>query len=167
MKPRFSAPLITEKVLYCEKSKILWLIPRKKTKFFWVVRQEFSLLGEDGKVIGKPVPVGFKTDFSSVPWVFRLFVPKDDVDSQAAVWHDRGYHCNKPKSVVPEHEKWRNESGTLMTKNQIDSGFLIGMKICNQDPVKAFTKWRAVVRFGVFGWNKKDKELEPTHESES
>lgn len=152
MKAHFSGPLKTQKVLYQERYKVLGLIPGTRTRQYWVVLEPFSLIDENGKGIDTLLK-GFKTDFSSVPWGFRNLFPKDDVDAQAAVFHDWLYHKNKPNSVmnVPKEER--------MSREECDYWFLIGMEICGQPLAKRRIKYRAVRLGGWYGWNKKDKEV--------
>lgn len=153
MQPRFSGPLEVEKHLYKEKWKMLGFIPRSRTRQFWVVKKAFSLIDENGNIVDT-VPVGFKTDFSSVPLPFRGIFPQDDVDTQAAVFHDWLYHSNKKYSVIkkPENEK--------MPRKECDHWFLVGMAICGQDLPSRRLKYRAVRLGGWYGWNKKDKDVE-------
>ena len=149
---RFTAPLRTEKRLYWEQTKILWLIPRRRRRHFWVVLDEFSLLDESGHAV-YTVPPDFKTDFSSVPKPFRFLFPKDDVDSQAAVGHDWLYHANKPKSVI-DNPWWKRK-----TRKECDAWFLVGMQVCGQTPARRRIKYRAVRLGGWYGWGKRDKPI--------
>ena len=59
----------------------------------WAIYKEFSYhvgeLDSGGDVI--VVPVGFGTDFASVPWVFRFLIPRWGKYGKAAVVHDYLY----------------------------------------------------------------------------
>ena len=54
-----------------------------------VFYRNFAYYAKDASVI--VVPVGFKTDFASIPWAFRQFIPKTGKYNEAAVVHD--YLC--------------------------------------------------------------------------
>ncbi len=72
------------------KRLIVECIPKVDTKFrFAVYLRPFEYVTNDGEVI--LVPIGFKTDFASVPWAFRLAIPKTGRYNEAAVIHD--YLC--------------------------------------------------------------------------
>ena len=47
-----------------------------------------NIFGIDGLAIKVVVPHDFKTDLSSIPHLFRLFLPKNGKDRAAAVIHD-------------------------------------------------------------------------------
>lgn len=69
----FTAPLIAEKI-----GPRLW---RTYREFYYCVGAKDSKERID-------VPVGFKTDFASIPRLFWLFLPPDGQYTQAAVLHD-------------------------------------------------------------------------------
>jgi len=50
-----------------------------------------DLLGDDGKPVLVTVPVGFLTDLSSIPRIFRFFIIKNGKHRAAAIVHD--YLC--------------------------------------------------------------------------
>lgn len=58
----------------------------------WRVEREFTYyIGEEGSSDFVTVPVGFKTDFASVPRIFWRILPPDGEYTQASVLHD--YMC--------------------------------------------------------------------------
>ncbi len=64
-------------------------IPKEKSSFRFEVFHSFTYITKDGESIC--VPVKFKTDFASVPWAFRHFIPQSGRYNEAAVVHD--YLC--------------------------------------------------------------------------
>ena len=69
---------------------ILKCLARKKNKFrFEVYEYPFEYYTIDNEIVS--VPVGFKTDFASVPWFFRRVIPATGSYNEASVIHD--YLC--------------------------------------------------------------------------
>jgi hypothetical protein len=66
--------------------------------FRYEVTKTFSYYASNGDLID--VPIGFKTDFASVPWFFRWAIPKTGRYNEATVIHD--YLCYISKK---EHDK--------------------------------------------------------------
>ncbi len=64
-------------------------IPKEKSSFRFEVYHPFTYITRDGESVR--VDAGFKTDFASVPWVFRHFIPQSGRYNEAAVVHD--YLC--------------------------------------------------------------------------
>ena len=54
-----------------------------------------DIIGINGLAIKVTVPKDFKTDLSSIPHLFRLFLPKNGKDRAAAVVHD--WLCQQTK----------------------------------------------------------------------
>jgi len=69
---------------------ILKCLAKEKSKFrFAVYENPFEYYTIDNEIVS--VPVGFKTDFASVPWFFRRVVPSTGRYNEATVIHD--YLC--------------------------------------------------------------------------
>ena len=68
-------------------------IPATESLFrFRVFYRDFIYQPQPDSFFGQiKVPIGFKTDFASVPWLFRQFIPKSGRYNEAAVVHD--YLC--------------------------------------------------------------------------
>ncbi len=67
-------------------------IPKEESTFrFRVYKAFYYVPSEDSFFNEITVPIGFKTDFASVPWAFRQFIPKSGRYNEAAVVHD--YLC--------------------------------------------------------------------------
>lgn len=148
---KFSKPLRVEKRLYREKTTFLWIFPRTRRRYFWVTIDSFWFhphgeMDESSEF----VPKDFPTDFSSVPAPFRFLFPKDDVDSQAAVMHDKMYNKYKPSSKLEPGKR---------TRKSCDDTFLLAMEASGQRLNRRRIKYRALRLGGWYGWNKKDKQL--------
>jgi hypothetical protein len=112
-------------------------LPDGKT---WVIRSPFEFKGKlevDPKVkFVVNVPVGFETDFASVPRVlWWIFSPWDDYGN-AAVIHDWLY--------------W--DQNKNLTRKESDDIFLEGMKQLNVASYKQFCLYHAVRLFGWLAW---------------
>lgn len=69
---------------------LLECLPREESNFrFKVYERPFEYITKDTQRIS--VPVGFKTDFATVPWFFRRIIPATGRHNEAAVIHD--YLC--------------------------------------------------------------------------
>lgn len=103
----------------------------------WVVRQEFVYeVGEAGSNEKVIVPVGFITDFTSVPRIFWWAVNKWGKHGNAAVVHDYLYQsqtCSRKKS---------------------DKIFLEAMLFSDVNIVLAYLMYWSVRLFGWKTWNK-------------
>lgn len=68
----------------------LWVRPSDDKPGIWVLKDDFRVLA-DGLLINT-VPGGFRTDFASIPWVFRRILPKAGRKyGKPAVNHDHRY----------------------------------------------------------------------------
>ena len=83
------------------------------------------------------VPVGFVTDFASIPRFIRFIIPKLGKYNKAAVLHDYAY-----------------QFGTISRK-QADQLFLDAMKDLGVLKWKRYTMYWAVRAFGFFAWRKR------------
>lgn len=103
----------------------------------WVVRKEFYYYidSEDGERI--TVPVGFITDFASIPRPFWFILPKWEKYGSAAVIHDYLY-CTKEKS-----------------KSEADKLFLDGMKVLGVGEWERNSMYWSVRFFGLHSYIKK------------
>lgn len=77
------------------------------------------------------VPAGFRTDFASVPWLFRRLFPQVGRYSRAALFHDAVYR------------------GQLASRTQADALFLAIMR---HDNVPAWQRWPLYLAVRFFGW---------------
>ncbi len=103
----------------------------------WILRKEFGYdIGKEGSGNSVDVPVGFMTDFASVPRMFRWLVSKWGRHGNATVIHDYCY--------------WTQENGR--DRKRSDRIFKEAMEVSG---VKAWRKWLiylAVSWFGRFAW---------------
>lgn len=107
------------------------------------VHEGFSFLDDsDPPVSVVAVPAGFVTDFASVPWPASMLIPKSGAYNQAAVVHDYLYTVRKYSRATS------------------DRFFLEGMKALKVNPVKRWTMYQAVRRFGFLAWNAKIKKFQ-------
>ena len=109
----------------------------------WVVMREFDfVLGDSG---GAPiaVPMGFETDFASIPRPFWAILPKWGKYGNAAVVHDWLY--------------WSQSEGS--TRAQADSALRDGMITLHVSPLQREPIYWAVRLFGWLAWyrNRADK----------
>ncbi len=106
----------------------------------WAIYKEFSYhvgeLDSGGEVI--VVPVGFRTDFASVPWLFTLVVPRWGKYGKAAVVHDYLYS---------------QETGTQRSRRRADEIFREAMQVLDVAGWKRFLMFWAVRAFGWRTWN--------------
>jgi len=110
----------------------------------WVIRRDFGYeVGEEdsGDVID--VPIGFMTDFASVPRLLWVMIPRWGKYGNAAVIHDWLY--------------WDQSR----TRREADQIFLEGMQVLEVSPLKQQLIYRAVRAFGWLAWrsNTKSKAL--------
>ena len=102
----------------------------------WVVRKEFFYeVGFEGSGDIVVVPVGFITDFTSVPKLFWGIFPKWDRYGKASVVHDYLYYS---------HEK---------TQEEADYIFYEGMIVLGVEEYKAKMLYAAVKVFGKSRYN--------------
>jgi hypothetical protein len=74
----------------------------------WVIRRDFGYdIGEEDSGNTIDVPIGFKTDFASIPRIFWIFIPRWGKYGNAAVIHDylywdQGYSRKESDSIFLE-----------------------------------------------------------------
>lgn len=115
-------------------------LPNGKT---WVLRKAFSFYvgeKEDNEII--EVPIGFITDFASVPRVFWWILPKWGKYGNAAVIHDYLY--------------WIQDK-TKYPKVKADKIFLEGMEVLKVGKSKAKLMYNAVKYCGKLVWDRNTK----------
>jgi hypothetical protein len=102
----------------------------------WVILKDFGYdVGEkdSGETIN--VPIGFLTDFASVPRPFWWFAPKWGLYGNAAVIHDFCY--------------WDQS----YSRKKSDDLFREGMRVLKVGRVKTWLLYYAVRYFGCMAWN--------------
>lgn len=83
------------------------------------------------------VPVGFVTDFASIPRLARLIIPKLGKYTKASVLHDHAYQTQ------------------VMTRKQADVMFKDGMRELGVVKWKRWAMWLAVRLAGWLAWKKR------------
>lgn len=109
----------------------------------WVTRKEFGYdVGKEGSGDSIEVPIGFMTDFASVPRPLWVFLPRWGKYGNAAVIHDYCY--------------WEQQR----SKREADDIFREAMGVLGVSPVKRWFMYWAVRLFGGPAWsgNKKRRE---------
>ncbi len=109
----------------------------------WIILDDFGYdVGSEGSGETIDVPIGFITDFASVPRVFWWFTPKWGKYGNAAVIHDFCY--------------WDQRYG----RKRSDEIFREAMKVLKVGKVKTLLLYCAVKWFGCMAWraNRKRKE---------
>ena len=114
-------------------------LPDGKT---WVLRKSFSYdVGEEGSGETIRVPVGFLTDFASVPRMFWWVFPKWGKYGNAAVIHDYLY--------------WQQDE--QYPKKRADEIFLEGMGVLSVTKRVAKILYWSVKYFGKSAWKNNEK----------
>lgn len=117
----------------------------------WILKKEFSYrVGGENSQMEINVPVGFITDFASIPRVLWIILTPYGIYGKAAVLHDFLY------ATQSSTRKW------------CDQIFLEAMKVLNVSFLKRRTMYRAVRLFGWRSWNKhaKNKSKQSTSSGE-
>jgi len=84
------------------------------------------------------VPKNFRTNFASIPWFLHWFIrPDSDFIIKAALLHDYLY-----TGLVFDHK------GDIITREQSDLIFLLGMYINKAPKIKMVLAYAAVALFG-------------------
>ena len=114
----------------------------------WAIYKEFSYhvgeLDSGGDVI--VVPVGFETDFASVPWGFRFLIPRWGKYGKAAVIHD--YLYSTQEYGDKKHRRRR-----------ADEIFREAMEVLDVAGWRRFLMFRAVRVAGWRTWNKNARRI--------
>ena len=122
----FTTPLIVEKV-----GNRLWR----------TYRELIYYVGEENSADIIIVPVGFTTDFASIPSLFWMMLPPDGQYTQAAVIHDWLYYTQ------------------TRTRLESDRIFLEAMKVLKVNVFKRLIMYKAV-RFASFiPWNRRKERI--------
>jgi hypothetical protein len=116
---QFTTPLVADKI-----SEKEWIL---KDSF------EYHIGSYPSEEIIK-VPIGFITDFASIPKVFWGILPPDGPYAKAAVIHDYCYRYG------------------LYTRRRSDQIFLEGMEVLEVERWKRTTMYYAVRDFGWYSW---------------
>lgn len=128
------------------------------------------------------IPDGYATDFASVPFFARGFIPKDGNYNQAAVVHD--YLYNNTGKVFDRNEEIKIKevevrkgfllrktkiqvlSGKVIhayTRAEVDRLFLLMMEVIDSQTDMKIPKWKRITMFsavragGWKGWNRAKK----------
>jgi len=120
------------------------LVVKKIGKRKWELFTPFEYhVGNEDSLEVIVVPVGFKTDFASIPQPFWSLLPPDGAYTGAAVVHDFLYATHKIDGK--------------RTRKRCDQIFLEAMEVLDVPKWKRKIMYRAVRMFGWIGWNKKRK----------
>src|SRR3990167_388955 len=122
----FTTPLVVEKV-----GERLW-----KT-----YRELIYYVGEENSVDIIIVPVGFQTDFASIPSLFWMMLPPDGQYTAAAVVHDYLYFT---------------QTRTRLASDRI---FLEAMKVLKVNIFKRLVMFKAVRTFSFIPWNRRARQI--------
>ena len=109
----------------------------------WIIRSDFGYdVGEEGSDESINVPVGFKTDFASIPRILWGVIPRWGRYGNAAVVHDYCY--------------WSQ----TYTRKRSDEIFMEGMTVLKVSSLLRHIIYFAVRIFGFLAWrnNKRRKE---------
>lgn len=113
-----------------DKNLIVECLRGEKSGFRYRVKEDFIYYTDAGfKII---VKAGFKTDFASVPKLFRWLVPKTGVYNEAAVVHD--YLCYI----------WKRDKRSVQYRERADRIFLEAMIHLGANRIR-----RRFMKFGV------------------
>ena len=103
----------------------------------WVIREEFKYdIGAKDSGDSVVVPVGFVTDFASIPKIFWSILPNWGPYGKAAIIHDYLYFSHN------------------RTKDEADNIFLEGMLVLGVPPWKANIIYQSVHFFGESSYKK-------------
>ena len=105
---------------------------------YWEVLEEYSYETSKGLVV---VPKGFRTDYASVPRIFRNIINSYGKHGRAAVVHDWLYSSKCTLNI---------------TREEADKIFLEIMKECDVGVFKRNLMYRMVRMFGASHFRKSD-----------
>jgi hypothetical protein len=115
-------------------TSLLTVSPLSDGKSWWL-RTPFGYdVGREGSGDSVEVPVGFVTDFASIPRLFWILLPKWGRYGHAAVVHDFLY--------------WQQQR----RRREADSIFLEGMKVLSVSLLVRYVMFGAVWTFGWLSW---------------
>ena len=117
------------------------LIVKKLKDSLWETASEFEYhVGVEGSENKIKVPVGFTTDFASIPRLFWIIYPPDGQYTQAAVLHDYLYNIqDRPRATA-------------------DAIFLEAMQVLGVPFLRRKIIYRAVRLFGWIPWNNRARK---------
>lgn len=118
---------------------VVEVMPSGKT---FKVHHEFTYIWRRAFDVKITVPIGFVTDFASIPWFARVVIPKLGKYTKAAVIHDYIYQAQSGKAY------FCNRSGA-------DHIFRDAMKDLGVVKWKRIVMWLAVRLFGWPAWRKR------------
>ncbi len=119
---------------------VLKCISKEKSRFrFEVYEKPFCYVTDKGEIIR--IPVGFKTDFASVPTAFSWLVSRTGIYNEATVVHD--YLCYEANKV--EDDRLRKAA-----RKKADKLFLEAMKSLGVGTLKRGIMYRGVRTFSMF-----------------
>lgn len=111
----------------------------------WKIEREFIyFIGKEDSDEFVVVPIGFTTDFASVPRLFWTILPPDGTYTQAAVLHDYLYHTQQ------------------YSRKRSDEIFYEAMGILKVPRWKKWIMYKCVRLFGGKGWNDYRRKQEGT-----
>jgi hypothetical protein len=114
----------------------------------WIIRKKFGYdIGREGGNEYIDVPVGFMTDFASVPRLLWAVIPKWGMYGNAAVIHD---FCYWQQHILIK--KTKNITTEFITRRRADQIFLEGMKVLHVPWYYAYPMFWAVRAFGWWPW---------------
>jgi len=107
----------------------------------WVIKKEFGYdVGKEGSGVTVDVPIGFMTDFASIPRPLWVLLPKWGKYGNAAVIHDYCY--------------WEQ----IRSRKESDSIFREAMEVLKVAKWKIFCMYWAVRLCGGFAWSGNSKK---------
>ena len=112
------------------------LVVKKRKDNLWELYTEFEYhVGAEGSGNVINVPVGFITDFASVPRIFWIFYPPDGPWTAASIIHDYLYNIQDRDRII------------------VDKIFLEAMQVLGVPLLRRRIIYRAVRLFGWMPWN--------------
>ncbi len=101
----------------------------------WIIRKDFGYdVGQEGSDDVINVPIGFNTDFASVPRIFWSILPQWGKYGNSAVIHDYLYYTQ------------------TRTRKEADDIFREAMGVSKVRPLTIFVMYWLVRLFGCFAW---------------
>lgn len=106
------------------------------------------------------VPVGFITDFASIPRIGRSIIQKDGPHRLPAVLHDYLYKKAgiivgiyvEPNEKYPDNEPHEHEVIIDYTRKEADAAFLTFLRATKTNRVVCMTLYGFVRTFGLMAW---------------
>ncbi|OHD70516.1 MAG: hypothetical protein A2W19_08915 [Spirochaetes bacterium RBG_16_49_21] len=114
----------------------------------WIIRKKFGYdVGREGGAEFVDVPVGFMTDFASVPRLLWAIIPRWGTYGNAAVIHDYCYWCQQIS--VRRKRKIINKN---INRKKADRIFFEAMGVLRVTFYYRYTIYWAVRLFGLLQW---------------